>query len=508
MSLRLKLNFFLLIVFLLVGFSVSFFLAKNIEKTEFNRLQEDNQRIVKTLTQGFFSDLKTWEESQTPVGPYGFEKSGVKELMERFINFYQLLTGQKIILLNIYNDKNLIIASNFKELEGMKVKNPSVEKVFKTGLALSEIENPKEIHPYPNILIDKKITAQKIFETYQPIEIESRKVGVIESYFEPELKLRERIQQTIGIISLGFLLIVAIVYLFFSRMILKPIQIIRKATEPIGQGVFSGYVKEVTQKDEMGKLGEDFNSMIRGLNSLSGEIGRLKEIGRIKSEFISIAAHQLRTPLSGIKWILELALEKEMNQEIKNWLAKINELNERMIGMISDLLSAARLEEGRFGFNFQENVDLLSLFQKTIESYKIKAEARGLNFSYSYDDFKNLRLKADPEKLKIALDNIIENALNYTPKGGMIKIELEKPDGLVIIKISDTGIGIKEEDLARLFGKFFRGQNAISFQPSGSGIGLFITKNIIKAHHGEIWVESKMNQGTIFYIKLPLSQNL
>src|SRR3989344_6119997 len=112
-------------------------------------------------------------------------------------------------LLNIYNDKNLIIASNFKELEGMKVKNPSVEKVFKTGLALSEIENPKEIHPYPNILIDKKITAQKIFETY----------------FEPELKLRERIQQTIGIISLGFLLIVAIVYLFFSRMSLKPIQI-------------------------------------------------------------------------------------------------------------------------------------------------------------------------------------------------------------------------------------------------------------------------------------------
>ena len=228
----------------------------------------------------------------------------------------------------------------------------------------------------------------------------------------------------------------------------------------------------------------------------------------MKSEFISIAAHQLRTPLSGIKWVLELALERETNQEIKNWLAKINELNERMIEMISDLLNAARIEEGRFGFNFQKNIDLLSLFQKTIESYKIKAEAKGLNFSYSSDDFKNLYLKADSDKLKIAFDNVVENALNYTPKGGLIKIELEKPDGFVIIKISDTGIGIKEEDLPRLFSKFFRGQNAVSFQPSGSGIGLFITKNIIKAHQGEIWAESKINQGTTFYIKLPVSREL
>ena len=508
MSLRARLSFFLLIIFLIIGFSVSFSLINGLKKKEFNRLLEDNQRIVEVLTQGFFTDLKDWEQSQTPVGPYGFEKTGVKELQEKFINFYQLLTGQKIILFNIYNKENTIIASSFKELEGFKIENPSVKEALEIGRPFSKITTAKEIHPN-YVLTKQRVDANKeIFEVYQPIEIEHQKVGVIESYFAPEIKLKEHLQQMLSIIFLGLLLIIITVYLFFNRFILKPLKIIREATEPISQGIFSGYIKELKQKDEIGKLAEDFNSMIRGLNSLSGEIGRLKEVGRIKSEFISIAAHQLRTPLSGIKWILELALEKEMNQEIKNWLAKINELNERMIGMISDLLSAARLEEGRFGFNFQENVDLLSLFQKTIESYKIKAEARGLNFSYSYDDFKNLRLKADPEKLKIALDNIIENALNYTPKGGMIKIELEKPDGLVIIKISDTGIGIKEEDLARLFGKFFRGQNAISFQPSGSGIGLFITKNIIKAHHGEIWVESKMNQGTIFYIKLPLSQNL
>lgn len=329
-------------------------------------------------------------------------------------------------------------------------------------------------------------------------------MGTAGLYFLPKLQLKNQPLETVLVVFSGFFLIFSVINLFFNRFILRPLRIIRKATQPISKGVFSGYIKDIKQKDELGELAEDFNKMIRGLNSLTGEIGRLKEIGRIKSEFISITAHQLRTPLSGIKWVLELSLEKESNKEIRGWLLKIHELNERMIEIISDLLNAARIEEGRFGFEFQERVDLLTFLDKIIESYKIEIEEKRLDFSFSKKGFKNLYLRADPEKLEIALDNIIENAIEYTKEGGSVKIELEKPNGFVIIKIQDTGIGIAKKDLPRLFSKFFRAKNAISIQPSGSGIGLFIARNIIESHQGELWLESKLNKGTAFYIKLPL----
>lgn len=511
MPLRPKLIFFLSIVFLIIGLAVSLSLATNLKKRELVRLQGENQRIIQSLTKEFFSDLKIWEESQIITGPYGFEKTGVKQAQEKFTKTYQELTGQKLLLFNIYNNEGLIIASNSKEIEGLKLTNPSLEKVLKEGKIVLEIINPTKIHAgpvYEKIALESKNKIKELVEINQPIEIEGERVGAVESYFIPELKLREHLSETILIIMAGFVLIVLTVFLFFTKFILRPLKIIRGATDPISRGIFSGYIKGIEQKDEIGELAQDFNAMIRGLNSLSGEINRLKEIGKMKSEFISITAHQLRTPLSGIKWALELAIEKERNEEVRGWLGKTQELNGRMIDIISDLLNAARIEEGRFGYNFQENINLASLLEKIINPYKIKIEEKNLDFVFDKQSFDNLYLKADPDKLEIAFSNLIENAINYTPRDGFIKIDLEKSDAFVIIKIQDAGIGIDEKDLPRLFGKFFRGQNAISAQPNGSGIGLFITKNIVQAHGGETWAESKLNEGTTFCVKLPLTEEM
>lgn len=511
MTLRPKLIFFLSIVFLIIGLAVSLSLATNLKKRELVLLREENQRIIQSLVKEFFFDLKIWEESQIITGPYGFEKTGVKQAQEKFIDIYQELTGQKLVLFNIYNNQGLIIASNFKEIEGLKLTNPSLEKVLNEGQVISEIVDSKKIHAgsiYEKIVLKSENKIKEFVEINQPIKIEGEIVGAVESYFVPELKLREHLPGMILIIMAGFILIVLTVFLFFTKFILRPLKIIRKATDPISRGIFSGYIKGIEQKDEIGELAQDFNTMIRGLNSLSGEINRLKEIGKMKSEFISITAHQLRTPLSGIKWALELAVEKEQNEEIRNWLGKTQELNGRMIDIISDLLNAARIEEGRFGYLFQEKIDLASFLEKIANSYKIKMEEKNLDFIFDKQSFDNLYLKADPDKLEIAFSNLIENAINYTHGDGFIKINKEKFNNFVVIKIQDAGIGIDEKDLPRLFGKFFRGQNAISTQPNGSGIGLFITKNIVQAHGGETWAESKLNEGTTFYVKLPLVEEM
>jgi signal transduction histidine kinase len=222
----------------------------------------------------------------------------------------------------------------------------------------------------------------------------------------------------------------------------------------------------------------------------------------MKSEFISIVAHQLRTPLSGIKWVVEILLEKTTNGESRKWVLKINELNERMIEIISDLLNAARIEEGRLGFEFKK-IDLISLLQKIADEYKIKAEQKKIKFDYSNLPTA-IAINADAEKLEIALSNLIENAVDYTPSGGVIKIEIQKNEELVLLKISDSGIGIPKEDFPRLFTKFFRSKNAISAKPAGTGIGLFVAKNIIQNHKGEVWAESELEKGSIFYVKLPL----
>ncbi|MAG12303.1 hypothetical protein CL630_00625 [bacterium] len=292
--------------------------------------------------------------------------------------------------------------------------------------------------------------------------------------------------------------------------------------QKIALGDFSENIDIPQKEDEFTRLLIALNFMINDLKEIkkisretvvmetkvsmsSEQVARLKEINRLKSEFVSVTAHQLRTPLSGIKWASEIILEKTKETETKKWIEKVNELNEGMIGIINDLLNAARIEEGRFGYKFEKWVNISAILEKIVESYRIEIEGRGLSLDFSRDNLEDLYSRADSARLKIALNNLIDNAIHYTEKGS-IKIKLEKSDNSVIIKIQDTGIGINENNFDKLFSKFFRGENAISFRPSGSGIGLFITKNIIEVHKGKIWFESKLNQGTIFYIKLPLTK--
>ena len=259
---------------------------------------------------------------------------------------------------------------------------------------------------------------------------------------------------------------------------------------------------ETISQDEIGDLAFNFNKMAASLRESKK---RDKAISKIKSEFVTIAAHQLRTPLSGIKWMLDLLINGDfgrVNPAQKSTLEKGIISTERMIKLVGDLLDISRIEEGKYGYAFQEG-SVVDILDRIIPRYAEEAKIKNITFSYkkSTKDFPSIRL--DQEKLSIALQDIIENALNYTRSGGNIEVSVESRAGNVLIRVKDTGIGIPSHQMDRLFTKFYRGENAVRMQTSGSGLGLYLTKSIITQHKGKIQIISKENKGTTVMVSLP-----
>jgi len=236
------------------------------------------------------------------------------------------------------------------------------------------------------------------------------------------------------------------------------------------------------------------------------DITREKKVQSLKSEFVSIAAHQLRTPLSAIKWTLTSLLDGDfgkLNDEQMKYLGKTNLSNERMINLVDDLLNLSRIEEGRYIYRTTV-ASMENIINAAIKSTELKAKEKNIKISVKLD--KNLPdIVVDEEKIKLVVQNLIENAINYSQKKGSVNItaknDADKRE--LVFSIKDSGIGIPEEQKSRIFSKFFRAENAVRAETVGSGLGLFIDKNIIEAHKGRIWFESSLNKGAIFSFCIP-----
>jgi len=235
------------------------------------------------------------------------------------------------------------------------------------------------------------------------------------------------------------------------------------------------------------------------------DITREKVIEQLKSQFVSVAAHQLRTPLSIIKWSLSMMIQGELGAltaEQKEILEKTNQTNERMIRLVNDLLNVARIEEGRFIYRPQ-TVDFTELLQTVIDTIQRLAQEKKIKLEINLTEGPKV-VKADTEKLALAVKNLVENAIYYTDPGGRVTISLKRKGNQLEFLVQDTGIGIPKDQQHRIFGKFFRGDNAVRKETEGTGLGLFIAKNIIEAHKGKIWFESTEGKGTSFFFSLPI----
>lgn len=233
-------------------------------------------------------------------------------------------------------------------------------------------------------------------------------------------------------------------------------------------------------------------------------ITREKLIERMKTEFVSLSAHQLRTPLAAIKWTLKLFLEGDLGQltkEQREFLEKTYKSNERMISLINDLLNVTRIEEGRYVYQ-SLFYDICDVTQSVIDLFKEEIKTKSIQVEFKKpEDLPKILM--DQEKIKLVIENFIDNAIKYTFPGGKVTISVIRGKNEIEVRVQDTGVGIPKDQQLRVFSRFFRGSNVLRMDTEGSGLGLFLAKNIIEAHGGRIGFESESGKGSTFYFTLP-----
>ncbi len=231
------------------------------------------------------------------------------------------------------------------------------------------------------------------------------------------------------------------------------------------------------------------------------------EIDKAKTEFVSLASHQLRTPLSTVNWYAEMLLAGDvgaLNKKQKKYLDEVYRSNQRMVELVNALLNVSSLELGTFVIE-PKSVDIRKLAKDVVDEQKPQINIKKIKFAFSCG--KNVSfMRADPKLMRMVVQNILSNSVKYTPEGGHVRLSLSLADEKNIqIKISDTGYGIPKKQHDKIFSKLFRADNVRNKDTDGTGLGLYIVKSIVEKSGGKIWFESPVeNRGTIFYVILPI----
>jgi signal transduction histidine kinase len=235
------------------------------------------------------------------------------------------------------------------------------------------------------------------------------------------------------------------------------------------------------------------------------DVTQLKEIDTLKSDFVSTVSHDLRSPLTlmrGYASMLEMA--GELNDQQKNYAKMIVQGVDNMAKLVNNLLDLGRID---FGVGLQvESIPVLDIVERVTGSLQLQATQKKIPLGVEIPKDLPHAIEADQALLQQAIYNLVENALKYTPEGGVVTIHLQCEPESLTFAIQDSGIGIPKSDLPRLFEKFYRGTNREALQQRGTGLGLAIVKSVAERHGGKVWVESELGQGSTFFLQIPLVQ--
>lgn len=239
------------------------------------------------------------------------------------------------------------------------------------------------------------------------------------------------------------------------------------------------------------------------------DISKEREIDKMKTEFVSVASHQLRTPLSGVKWISELLLRGKagkLSPKQEEYVRDIYSSNDRLIGLVGDLLDVSHIETGRKFNIVKRKTSTCNIIDEVVKEKKERFKQKQIKFVRKCGEGeKCLMISVDGAKIKQVFANLLDNAIKFAPEKGRIELGCKANQKEIVFQIKDNGVGIPKRQQQRVFEKFFRADNVSTLDVGGTGLGLYIAKAIVEAHDGDIWFESKENKGTTFYVSIPLN---
>lgn len=252
---------------------------------------------------------------------------------------------------------------------------------------------------------------------------------------------------------------------------------------------------------EIHSLRESFSAFAERVESSHQ---RDTDISRMKSDFISTAAHQLRTPMTGIRWALE-ALEKEnLTPEQRALVLSASGKSKDLVGIVGTLLDISSIESGKYKYTFVP-VDMSVLAESIAKEFTQTASSRGVSLFFLGTEGEDAPpARADLERIKWVITNLVENAIRYTPSGGTVQLSVSSTGGRILVKVKDTGIGIPKSDRANIFERFYRAGNAVQKENGGNGLGLYIARSVATDHGGDLsFEENSGGVGTTFTLSLP-----
>jgi len=250
---------------------------------------------------------------------------------------------------------------------------------------------------------------------------------------------------------------------------------------------------------------KDKDGKVIGCVIVFRDVSKEREIDKAKTEFVSLASHQLRTPLSAVNWFAEMLLAGDagkLTKEQTEFIQKIYEGNQRMVDLVNALLNVSRIELGTFAVE-PEPTDIVAISKSVVEELTPQIKTKKIEVKEVYGTIP--KFSADPKLIRIVLQNLLSNAVKYTPEKGNVSVNINPKDKNILIEVKDTGYGIPKDQQSKIFSKLFRADNIREKETEGTGLGLYIVKSIVDNSDGEISFESAENKGTTFHVTLPLS---
>lgn len=306
------------------------------------------------------------------------------------------------------------------------------------------------------------------------------------------------------IIISALLIFIAGIFLIrkFTSKIIQPINVIINSLREYSR---TGIVQpiEISASEEFNFLTASINKL---MEKIEADFNELKKLERYRSEFLGNVSHELRTPIFTIQSYLETLIDGGINDPEINvkYLKKAYENLERLNRLLNDLIDISQIESKQLRFSFRY-FNINDLIQKVVDNLKLIAEQKEITIEFQKDENLKELVWGDKERLLQVLENLIDNAIRHNPPKTIVRIYYQKMNSTLRIFVEDNGIGIPEEDLPRIFERFYRVSKERSRESGGTGLGLSIAKHIIEAHESKIFVESKLNQGTKFYFDLKIA---